>query len=56
VLGHKSLECFVYSATYDTDEEFLRRYGDIYRANWMQRYHGPDPAAAAALARLKSLL
>lgn len=56
VLGHKGLECFVFSAAHDPDDEFLRRYGEPSRARFMLSFHGQDPAAAAACARLKALL
>jgi hypothetical protein len=56
VLGQKGLECFTWSAAHDDDAEFLRRYGEPDRARWMLDWHGADPAAAAACARLSALL
>lgn len=56
VLGQKALEPFAYSATYDSDEEFLARYGEPNRAEFMLAFHGEDPQASNACSRLKKLL
>lgn len=56
VLGNKALECFNWSAEHDSDEEFLRRYGATGRPEQMQRLHGNDPDAKAALLRLSKLI
>lgn len=55
MLGNKALECFTYSALYDDDAEFLRRYGEPDRAAWMGRYYASEDKATHALARLKLL-
>lgn len=53
VLGGKGLECFVWSAAHDSDQEFLRRYGA--RVNFMISFHADQPTAQDAIERLKSL-
>jgi hypothetical protein len=56
VLGGKGLDCFVFSAAHDSDEEFLRRYGaDSRRISFMLEFHAAAPAAAPAIARLRDL-
>jgi hypothetical protein len=53
VLGGKGLECFVWSAAHDSDQEFLRRFGA--RVNFMVSFHADAPTAQDAIERLKSL-
>ena len=55
VLGGKGASCFGWSAAYDDDEEFLRRYGEPARARWMLAYHANDLRLTAACRRLRKL-
>lgn len=54
MLGGKALECFLFSAAHDPDEEFFRRYGA--RVGQMESLHQHEPTAADALARLRGLV
>jgi hypothetical protein len=56
VLGNKGQPCFIYSALYDDDEEFLRRYGEPSRARWMLAHYATEPTATTARTRLQLLL
>ena len=53
VLGLKGLECFVWSAAHDSDDEFQRLYGA--RVEQMIGLHIDEPEATEAIKRLKSL-
>lgn len=55
-LGGKHSECFAYSAAYDSDEEFLRRYaGTPDRVKFMLEFHADDDTTAIARERLALL-
>lgn len=55
MLGNKSPECFIYSGLHDSDDEFLRRYGEPVRASWMISHYRDHNEATHAVARLTLL-